>query len=80
MNQNATNKERVDNYSKRNTDLINKKILLFLFSMLYVFSVVAQDTKIYAKVDERTELLSVVFRLAEAKEYSGKETYFQLFQ
>jgi len=73
MTQNVTKKEKTDNYSKRNTGLISKKILFFLFSVLYVSGVDAQNIKISAKVDERTELLSAVFRLAEAEEYSGND-------
>jgi len=73
MNQNITKTERVNNYDKKSIGLINKKILFFAFSMLYVFCVYAQDLKISAKVDERTELLSIVFRLSEAEEYSGND-------
>jgi len=53
------------------TKNLMNKVLFFLFSILYVFGVDAQNIKISAKVDERTELLSIVFRLAEAEEYSG---------
>ena len=72
MSQSVIKKERVDNHGKNNIGLISKKMLFFLFSILYLFGVDAQN-KISAKVDERTELLSTVFRLAEAQEYSDND-------
>ena len=36
------------------------------FTVIALFS---QNRAVQAKVDERTELLSIIFRLAEAKEY-----------
>lgn len=51
--------------------------MFFLLLMLHILSIKAQNVKISAEVDERTELLSTVFRLAEAREYS--ENNFPLY-
>lgn len=46
------------------------KMLIVVFVVLFgAFSINAQDLKIKPKVDERIELMSIVFRLAEAEEY-----------
>jgi hypothetical protein len=73
MKQNVKKVKGVYDSGNKNTGLFNKVILFFLSSMLFVFSVDAQEIKISAKVDERTELLSIIFRLAEAEEYSGND-------
>ncbi|CAM3797628.1 DUF4932 domain-containing protein [Flavobacterium gelidilacus] len=50
-----------------------KKIILLLFLLIVTISF-SQENQIIEKpkVDERIELLSIVFRLAEAKEYNSK--------
>jgi hypothetical protein len=68
--------KKVKNLASRNLTIVlyMKKISIYLLSIFYGFCAYSQDFKISAKVDERVELMSIVFRLAEAKEYS--ENYF----
>jgi len=46
-----------------------KKITLTILMTLFVIALFSENHSVQPKVDERTELLSIVFRLAEAKEY-----------
>jgi len=46
-----------------------KKIITTILMTFTVIALFSQNRAVQAKVDERTELLSIIFRLAEAKEY-----------
>ena len=46
-----------------------KKIITTILMTFTVIALFSQNRAVQAKVDERTELLSIIFRLADAKEY-----------